>query len=180
MRARVVLGIWLLADVGCSDDDDASGGGSMDGDGAGTAEVGTDDGLDADATTPMQDSAGGGASDGSGGAGLDEIVGEWVGKDPIAPMQADHMTVRADGTATAELYWIMEEGGLWGVQLQAIVTVIDDDPAHGEWSFSFTCDEVGDCTQYEFDTMCSMFSLGLVCIAPEWYGEPEIVFERPE
>jgi hypothetical protein len=25
-----------------------------------------------------------------------------------------------------------------------------------------------------------MFNLGLVCIAPEWYGEPEIVFERPE
>ena len=44
----------------------------MDGDGAGTAEDGTEDGLDADATTPMQDSGGSEASDegadGSGGA----------------------------------------------------------------------------------------------------------------
>jgi hypothetical protein len=177
MKVRVALGIWLLVGVGCSDDDDGTGGGSGEDDGADTMDVGTtDDGVDADTTMPTAESSGSeAADDGGAGEGIDEIVGEWVGKDPIAPMRADHMTVRADGTATAELYWIMEEGGLWAVQLQARVTAVDH-----EYAFSFTCDEVGDCTAYEFDTICAMLSLGFVCAAPQWYGRPVLVFERPE
>ncbi len=170
----------ILLGGGCSDDEGTGGEDASAGD-EGTGDGGASEDGDEGANMPTGGSSGDAADESAGGAddggteGVDAIVGEWVGGQMLVPGYSDHMTVRDDGTATAELYYDMD-GGLWGVQLHATITVVD-----GDYAFAFRCEEPGDCTPYEFDTTCGLYGEMLSCVpAPDWYWRESIELERPD
>lgn len=126
----------------------------------------SDDGVTDDATT-------GTSSDTGGAPEVGAIVGDWLALDTFAPEQRDHLLVREDGTATAELYYLVD-GATWTVQLQATIA----NEGNG-FRFTFSCEDPEPaCLELEFDTHCELMAEQLVCTSPDWYYKPAIFFER--
>jgi hypothetical protein len=121
----------------------------------------------------------GGSSDGAATSetgvppGIDGIVGEWESIDTYDPDRPDQLTVRQDGTATG-IFRYLVDGAPWEVRLEATVAV-----GEGAYEFAFVCDDPSpECVALGFESNCELVIERLICPAPEWYYEPEIVFER--
>jgi hypothetical protein len=166
----------LLVVAGCSGDDtsgDPTEGSEVSGAPASSDGVGDESPAASESTSAGDSSDGATTETAEPPSGLDGILGEWASIDSFDPDRPDLLDVRPDATATG-IFRYLVDGNPWEVRLEATVAAVD-----GKFDFAFRCDDpTPACVALEFDTRCELLLERLICPAPEWFYQPEIVFER--